>query len=483
MGMDEDVQSPQNPFTQELSQVTSHAVTVGGKELYYLATAGTLPYKNEKGETKGFFFYTSYVKEGSQEEIANRPIAFCFNGGPGSSAVWLNLGALGPKKIVFKDLEINPPPYSIEDNPYSLLEQTDLVFIDPISTGYSRAFPGEDPRQFYGVDEDIKSISECIRLYTTRNSRWNSPKFIIGESYGSTRACAMAAYLQKVLHYDLNGLILISSILNFETINDEELGNDLASFAFLPSFTAVAWYHKKLEPRLQENLENTLKEVEQFTLNEYAPALAMGNLLEGERRQQLINKLASYTALSPEVIARSNLRICERRFSKELFKDKMRLVGRFDGRYLGIDPDICSEGLFYDPSFDPFLRLFTAAFNNYVRNDLKWESDQPYVPLANVLPWDFGKDSFNSLNVTNSLKRVLSLNPHLKVYVASGFFDLATPYFGTIYTFNHLPLDPTLKGNIQMGFYPSGHMIYLHPPSLKKLKQELSEFIKSTLNY
>lgn len=479
------VTAPTLTVSRDESKETHHVIQLGGKELRYKATAGTLIYKNEKNEAKGEFFYTAYVKEengSAGEEAAKRPIAFCFNGGPGSSAVWLNLGAFGPKQIVLNDLGVTPPPYNLNDNPYTLLDETDLVFIDPISTGYSRAAAGQDPKQFHGVEEDVKSVAEFIRLYTTRNNRWSSPKFLVGESYGATRACSLGVYLHDRLHYEINGIILISSILNYQTINEEEPGNDLSSLVFLPSFTAVAWYHQKLDPRLQKNLDTTLKEVEQFTLNEYAPALALGDLLEGDKKKGIIDKLSFYTALSPEFIEKSNLRICQPRFSKELLRDKSRLVGRFDARYLGIDPAICGEGPSYDPSLDALLGPFTAAFNSYARNDLKLEMDNEYVVLANVWPWDFGKDSFKSLNITENLKILLSKNPRLKIYVASGYFDLATPYFGTLFTFRHLALDPTLRKNIQMGFYPSGHMVYLHQPSLQKLKSELSQFMRSTIN-
>lgn len=462
---------------QEESQETLHTLQVGGQTLRYKATAGTLLYKNEKDEPKGSFFYIAYVKEG-EEASKNRPIAFCFNGGPGSSAVWLNIGAFGPKRIILKDLVVNLPPYSVEDNPETLLDQADLVFIDPISTGYSRSTPGEDAKQFHGVDEDIKSVGEFIRLYTTRNNRWNSPKFLIGESYGATRACSLASHLHDELHYDINGIILISSILNYQTINEEELGNDLSSLVFLPSFTAVAWYHKKLDQRLQVSLEKTLAEVEQFVLNEYAPALALGDLLEGEKRKNVVQKLSFYTALSPEWIERSNLRICQGRFCKELLREEMRLVGRFDGRFVGIDPAICGEGPAYDPSLDTRLGPFTAAFNSYARSDLKWEKDAEYRTLANVWPWDFGRDSFKSLNITESLKVLLSKNPRLAIYVASGYFDLATPYFGTLYTFRHLNLDPSIRNNVHMGFFPSGHMMYLDPQSAQKLKKDLTQFIR-----
>lgn len=466
-------------FPQESSTETMHTLQIGGANLNYKATAGTLLYKNDKEEIKGSFFYTAYIKEGNDP---NRPIAFCFNGGPGSSAVWLNMGAFGPKRLVIKDLQAISPPYTITDNPFSILEETDLVFIDPISTGYSRPTPGEDPKQFHGVEEDVRSVAEFIRLYITRNNRWNSPKFLIGESYGATRACALAVHLHDELRCDVNGIILISSILNYQTINEDEPGNDLASLVFLPSFTAVAWYHKKLEGKLQDSLENTLKEVERFTLDEYAPALAQGDTLDKDKKKQLIAKLASFTSLPPEWIDRTNLRICQARFSKELLRKEKRLVGRFDGRFTGIDPLICGEGPAYDPSLDALLGPFTAAFNSYVRTDLKWDTDREYRVLANVWPWDFGKDSFKSLNITENLKKLLSQNPRLKMYVASGYYDLATPYFGTLFTFNHLSLDPTLQNNVQMGFYPSGHMMYLHEPSLQKLKGDLSQFIRRSVN-
>jgi len=475
-----------SPIREELVE-TIHTLSINGKDLHYKAFAGTLPYKTEKGEEKGHFFYTAFIKDAEPGTAPNtpstRPIAFCFNGGPGSAAVWLNLGAFGPKRIVLKDLEINLSPYRIEDNPYSLLDQIDLVFIDPISTGYSRPAPGEDPKQFHGVDEDTRSVAEFIRLYTTRNNRWNSSKLLIGESYGATRACVLASYLHDSLNLEINGIILVSSILNFQTINEEELGNDVPSIVFLPSFAATAWYHKKLDPKLQQlKLETFLKEVELFAISEYAPALALGDLLEGERKKQVIQRLAAYTSLTPEQIERTNLRVCQNRFCKELLRKEMRVIGRFDGRCISIDPAICGEGPTYDPSMENVLGAFNAAFNTYVRTNLNWVKDDPYWVLANVSPWDWGRDSFRSFNVTEGLKILMSKNPKLKIFVASGYFDLATPYFGTLYTFRHLALDPTICNNVQMGFYPAGHMMYLDPDSAKKLKGDLTQFLRPFAN-
>lgn len=465
---------------KEASVETIHSVKIDSKKITYKATAGNLFIKDEQGNIKGSMFYVSYTKEG-MDNIAKRPVAFCFNGGPGSSAIWLHIGAFGPKKIVLpQDNTFIVPPYSLVDNEYSILDMTDLVFIDPISTGYSRAAPGEEAKQFHGVDEDVKSIANFIRLYATRFNRWNSPKFIAGESYGTTRAAALANYLHEEHFMDINGIILISSVLNFQAYDYDE-GNDLPYLLFLPSFTATAWYYHKLSADLQADLSKALRESEQFALNEYSVALMQGDGLSDQGRSRIIALLSRYTGLSPDYIDKSNLRVNMTRFAKELLRDQRRTVGRFDSRYKGIDSDASGECFQYDPSFNSFLGPFTAAFNFYLRNNLKVEKESEYKVLANVTPWNYGKATNQYLNVTESLREVMTKNPRLKVFVANGIYDLATPYFATIYTFNHLGLDPTLRSHVKMGFYKAGHTIYIDETSLIQLKEDLNQFMQDVL--
>lgn len=476
--MEKEAKDCQNKMIKEETSETSHFITINGIDIKYKAYAGTMVLKDAKEETKASFFYVAYIKEGEENKSA-RPITFCFNGGPGAASIWLHMGALGPKRVFFDEEGIAQPPYRFVENEYCLLDVSDLVFIDPVSTGYSRPAFNEDPKQFHGVDADVKWVAEFIRLYTTRNNRWDSPKFLAGESYGTLRAASLANYLHNDFFYYLNGMILVSSLLNYQTL-DFDAGNDLPFIAFLPSYTATAWYHKKLAPELQNDLKKTLQEVEHFALHEYALALLQGSSLDPSKRKEVIKKVSFYTGLSEAYIERSDMRVCQSRFSKELLRDENRILGRFDSRFKGINEDTCGEFNNVDPSADAVYGAFTAAFYTYVRTDLKWEKDSEYKALANVFPWNYGKSN-KYLNVSDALSEVMTKNPALKVFVASGYYDLATPYFASIYTFNHLGLDPSLKDHVNMEYYPAGHMMYIHRASLAKFKDDVSRFIKTTL--
>lgn len=468
-------------FPKEILSETKHTVTIGGTAVTYKATAGNILMKEEVGKPKASFFFIAYTKEGTTE-LTKRPITFSFNGGPGSSSVWLHLGTLGPKRVLMDDEErALSPPYKLVDNEYSLLDLTDLVFIDPIETGYSRSVPGEDPHQFHGVQEDVESVGEFIRLYTSRFMRWSSPKFLIGESYGTTRAANLVNYLQNRHGMFFNGVMLVSSILQMQTARFD-VGNDLPYICFLPTFTATAWYHKKLPADLQADLKKALSEAEQFALNDYTLALMKGKNLSQEENRRIADRLARYTGLSTEYIERANLRINIFRFVKELLRPQKRTVGRLDSRFTGIDRDASGERFEYDPSLTAITGPYTATLNDYVRKDLKYESELPYEILTDrVQPWSY-KDSQNRyLNVAEFLREAMNKNPALKVHVANGYYDLATPYFATQYTFDHLGLEPDLQNNISMSFYEAGHMMYIHKPSLISLKEHLAAFLRSAM--
>ncbi len=470
---------PELCVTKDEAIETSHEITINGKKIAYKAVAGTLILKDEKCNPKASVFYISYIKEGV-DNTANRPISFCFNGGPGSSSVWLHLGMLGPKRV---DLSVSGdtlPPYKMVDNDFSMLEMTDLVFIDPVSTGYSQAIPFEDEKKYHGVEEDIKFFAEFIRLFVTRVNRWESPKFIVGASYGTTRAAALANYMHDKDYLYINGIILISSILNFESI-DFSAGNDLPYLLYLPSYTAAAWYHKKLAPELQENFDKTIELSRQFVSNDYVKALFKGDLLSQVEKQEVIKKFAYFTGIDPNFIEKSNLRIEMSRFDKELLRSNKRTIGRFDSRYLGIDADAAGEHTEYDPSISAIFGAFAAAFNEYVHTDLKWSMNQRYTLLASLgNTWDYGITN-QYLNVSENLRKVMTKNPFLTVFVANGYYDLATPFFATEYTFNHLGLDPSLLNHVTMKYYHAGHMMYTDPNSLKKLKQDLAKYFTDTL--
>ena len=463
---------------EEISE-SKHSAAIGGKQIAYTATAGKILLKKEDGTPRATFFFTAYTQDGI-DNARKRPITFSFNGGPGSSSVWLHLGVLGPRRVHMGDTgNLLPPPYSLIDNEYSVLDVTDLVFIDPVSTGYSRAVPEENPKEYHGVEEDIESVGEFIRLYTTRYMRWASPKFLIGESYGTTRAAGLSGFLQDRHGLFLNGIMLVSSVLDFQTLSFD-IGNDLPYILFLPTYTATAWYHKRLVPELQDNLHETLNDVEKFALEEYAPALMKGETLPPDIRQDIIGKLARYTGLAEEYIERTNLRIEIFRFTKELLRSERRTVGRLDSRFIGIDREAAGENFEYDPSMSAIMGPYTAMINDYVRRELDFKSDLPYEILTGrVMPWNYGKYQNQYLNVAETLRSAMTQNPDMKIYVANGYYDLATPYFATEYTFNHLGLDPSLAGNIHMEYFDAGHMMYLHAPSLEKLSSGLREFINT----
>jgi carboxypeptidase C (cathepsin A) len=472
-----DKKADEKPAKEEKPVVTHHDMLLNGNPFKYTATAGFMPMKDENGKLKANIFFVAYTKDGA---TARRPITYTFNGGPGSSSVWLHLGAVGPKRVLMTDEgQSLPPPYRLVDNDYTWLAFTDLVFIDPVTTGYSRPAEGEKPEQFHGVDEDVRSVGDFIRLYTTRYTRWSSPKFLAGESYGTTRAAALSGYLQNQYGMWLNGISLISSILNFETA-DFNVGNDLPYILFLPSYTTTAWYYKRLAPELQADFAKTVAESERFALNEYALALMQGAKLSDSERQKIVTQLARYTGLSPKFVEQNDLRIPLGRFTKELMRDQRRTVGRLDSRFLGIDRDAAGEGFEYDPSYAAIYGPFSAMLNDYVRSELKFESDLPYEILTSrVRPWNYGSAQNRYVNVAETLRGAMSQNQNLKVFVAAGYYDFATPFFAAEYTIGHLQLDPALQKNIHLEHYDAGHMMYIHKPSIEKLTRDVTAFYQT----
>ncbi len=462
---------------KEQVERSKHTVVIDGKKIAYEAAAGTLVLRDEDGKATASMFYVAYTREG--EDLGKRPITFCFNGGPGSSSVWLHLGAFGPRRVLLSEVGASlKPPARLVDNEWSLLDVTDLVFIDPVSTGYSRAAEAKDAKKFHGVQEDVHSVGDFIRLYMTRNNRWQSPKYLAGESYGTTRSAALANYLRSRHHMNLNGILLISTVLNFQTLAFDE-GNDLPYALFLPSYTATAWYHKKLDKNLQADLKKTLAEVEQFALGEYTTALMKGQRLTAAERQSVTKKLAQFTGISETYIERAHLRIESQRFMRELLRAEGFTVGRFDSRFKGKDGNNDAERPDTDFSFDAVHGAFTTAFNHYVRSELGYRSDLPYEILTGrVHPWNFAQDATNRyLNVAPQLREAMTGNPYLRVFIANGRLDLATPYFATEYTVQHLGGDRALTDRITMTYYDAGHMMYIYLPALRKLKENIGKFM------
>ena len=485
-------QIPEDRITE-----TQHVLEIDGEQIHYTTRTGTIVLKEEseaqdktsEGEKpRASIFFVDYTKERpeSVDESAwhsSRPITFSFNGGPGSSSVWLHLGLLGPRRVCVTDSDDNPlpPPYKLEDNLHSLLDVTDLVFIDPVSTGYSRALEGEKAAQFHDFRKDIEAVGEFIRLYASRFKRWSSPKFLIGESYGTTRAAGLSGYLQDRHGMYFNGVMLISTILNFQTARFAA-GNDLPHILFLPTYTATAWYHHKLADDLQKDLHATLAEVEAFAMSDYALAMMQGDALPVDERKRFATALARYTGLSREYIEQTNLRINIYRFVKELLRDHRRTVGRLDTRFTGVDRDAAGERYEFDPSYAIIQGPYTATLNDYVRNELGFESDLPYEILTDrIHPWRFEEHQNQYVNVAETLRAAMSKNRFLRVFVANGYYDLATPYLATRYTFDHMELDERLREHITMKYYEAGHMMYIHDESLAALKRDLVEFVKASV--
>ena len=467
---------------EEKTSKTEHSIQINGQTLKYTAVAGTLLLKKEDGTPTASIFYTAYTKD-EVADLSKRPLTFAFNGGPGSSSVWLHLGSLGPKRVVM-DADGMPtaPPYRFADNPYTLLDQTDLVFIDPVSTGYSRAAVETDAKNFHSLTGDRNSVGEFIRLYTTRNARWASPKFLAGESYGTTRAAALSDYLQSSLGLNLNGIVLMSSVLDFGTIRFDA-GNDLPYILYVPTYTAAAWYHKKLSKDLQAaGLAKAVEESKRFASGPYTLALFKGNTISAEERASVVKNLARLTGLSPQYVEECNLRVGPSRFRKELLRDQRLTLGRYDSRLEGVDEDAAGEHPDYDASYASVQGAFTAAWNQYVHAELKFESDLPYEVLTDrVQPWSFQGYENRYVNVADALHDAMTQNAALRVFVANGYYDLATPFLATEYTFSHMQSDPKLRDHVSMGFYEAGHMMYTQLKSLEKLKQDIAKFMASSL--
>lgn len=468
-------------------QVTEHEITINGSVVRYRATTGLLTLSKESKHTDehaapkpvGQVFVTAYERLGVSDP-ATRPVTFAYNGGPGSSSVWLHLGAFGPYRVPLgDDGEAVAAPFELTENEFSLLDVTDLVFIDPVSTGWSRPAPGEKAEQFHEYQADVEAVGEIVRMWLGLNNRWLSPKFLAGESYGTLRSAALAGYLQQRFGVQLNGVMLVSSVLDFQTVRFDE-GNDMPPLLYLPAFAATAWYHQKLSAEYQQlALEEFLPQVEEFALTEYATALLRGASLPASEQQAIAERIAAYTGVSADFVLRNRLRLTIGRFTKELLRAEGKTVGRLDSRYVGADRDDAGENFEYDASYAAIQGPYTAAFNTYVRDYLEFSRDVPYEIIANVFPtWKFEKFTNRYVSAVDTLRQAMSMNPSLRVHVASGYYDLATPYFASDYTINHLWLRGDSKNNVSVSYYESGHMMYVQKDSLARLKHELATFIE-----
>lgn len=489
----DDATTPAEAAKEPATTVTDHLVTthhtlkVGRRTLRYTATSGRVVLRREvveDGEFKGHkaeaeVFLTSYTLDTGTGDDAgpdpDRPVTFCFNGGPGSSSVWLHLGLLGPRRVVMGDAgSLAPPPYGLADNAETLLTTSDLVFVDPVSTGYSRAVEGGKPGPFHGYTGDIESVGEVIRLWTTRNGRWMSPKYLAGESYGTTRAASLADHLQSRYGMYLNGIMLISMVLDMGTIRFTE-GNELPHALFLPTYAAIAHHHGLHGER---PLREVLAEAEEYAARDYPWLLSRGARLTPSQRSAAVRKLAGLTGLSREYVDRADLRIEHLRFFTELLRGRGRTVGRLDGRFSGWDKDRVSELLDRDPSYTAIHGPYSAAFNHYVREELGFESDLPYEILTDkVRPWSYKEFEDRSVSVVSRLSAAMRTNPHLRVHVACGYHDGATPYAAAEHTLAHLHIPDELQANIEVRYYEAGHMMYVHEPSRVQQSKDLATFV------
>ncbi len=461
---------------------TQHVLTLNGQRTAYTAAAGTLVLRGEDGAARASVFHIAYTKDGVKDP-AGRPVLFAFNGGPGGAAVWVHLGAFGPKRV---DLDPEglplPPPARLVDNENTLLDVADLVFVDPVSTGYSRAAPGVDAKQFHGLQGDIDSMADFIRLWLTRNDRWASPKLLAGESYATIRVAGLSARLLDRYGLRLNGIVLISASLNHQD-HRFHTGNDMPYLTFLPTLTAAAWYHKKLPPDLAADLRGTLRQAERFAVEEYGPALLQGDWLPADRRRALAGKLARFTGLSAEYVELSNLRIDPARFMKELLRDQRKTLGRIDVRFTGTDLDAVGEIHEFDPSLVRLDAPFVETTLDYLRRDLGYrEDDLVYERLSEqVFPWTWDDHEDRYVNAAEPLRQAMMKNPAMKVLIASGYYDLATPYFEAEYTVAHMGLPEEGRKRVRFTYYESGHMLYIRAVDHRQFKADVAGFVREAV--
>ncbi|MGN6804170.1 MAG: S10 family peptidase [Ginsengibacter sp.] len=465
---------------------TEGSVTVEGKRINYNAVAGTLVLKNNLDTPTLSMSYVAYFKN-DEKDNAQRPITFIYNGGPGSSTIWLHMGAWGPERVFINDTSRTKAPYKTVNNDYSLLDVSDLVFIDAPGTGFGEVITkarggAGDRKDFFGIDEDGRTFRDFIIQFLNQYNRWNSPKYLFGESYGTFRSAVLANLLQNS-GVGLNGVILLSQLLTYGNMSDiasANPGDDQAYELALPSLAATAWYHHKLPNRPAE-LEPFLKEVENFAMNEYTVALNKGATIDSNSYNEIVTKLHNYTGLPEEYIRKANLRISGPHFEQELLGDENKITGRLDSRFAGDAYNPLSETSEYDPMDSYIDAAFTATFNNYVRTQLKFGKGMKYKNFGNVGPWNMKRSGYVGFpNVMNDLAHAMIYNPDLKVMLNMGYFDLGTPFYEGVYEMQHLPMPASLQKNIQFNYYYSGHMVYLHPESLKQLHDNVAKFITSS---
>lgn len=464
-----------NPEPDPVSK-TQHLLRLDGREVKYTATVSTMPIRMDDGKVAARMFYVAYSKDG--EDARTRPVAFLYNGGPGSATIWLHMGSFAPRKArMAEDGFQPPPPFDLVDNPNSLIDVCDLVFVDAIDTGFSRVMPGVDNAQFHGQDGDIRAFGEFIAEYLDAYDRWPSPKFLIGESYGTIRSAGLSQEIQSRHGIELNGIVFVSALLTYQTLSPAP-ANDVAWAVQVQTFAATAWYHKKLPADLQRKpLKDVVDETRTFAFGEYMTALTKGSTLTDAEKTAMAGKLARLTGLSPAYILASNLRVDSGRFRKELLRDQRLVVGRLDGRFTALDADAAGERQEFDPSSTALTGPYVALFQDYVKNILKWKTDLHYPTSGNVRPWTYVQNRY--MDMTDALRQTMAKNPFLKVLVVCGYYDMATYVGGAEFNFNHLAYDRPINDRIQFGYYEAGHMMYIRSAEQAKLKKDTAEFIRA----
>ncbi len=463
------------PLKEPAPSQTSHTIRLNGREIKYTATAGTLPIRLDDGKVAAQMFFVAYTKDG--EDRKTRPVSFLYNGGPGSATVWLHMGSFAPLHVQMAPEGFQPaPPYRLVDNEDSLIDTTDLVFVDAIDTGYSRVVEGVNNQQFHGQEGDLRAFGEFIAAYLDAYNRWPSPKFLIGESYGTIRSAGLSQELQSRHGIELNGIVLISSLLTYQTLSPAP-DNDIAYAVQIETFAATAWYHKKLPADLQQKpLKQVVAEARDFAFGDYLAALTRGHLLTDAERQAVAAKLARFTGLSTTFILDANLRVDSGRFRKELLRGQRLMLGRLDGRFTALDADAAGERQEFDPSNTALQGAYTATFEDYVRNGLKWDSNLHYMTSGNVRPWTYVQNRY--MDMTDALRQTMAKNPFLKVFVACGYYDMATYVGGAEFNFSHLAYDRQITDRVSFGYYEAGHMIYIRPSAHKALTKDIASFIQ-----
>ncbi|MEZ4851976.1 MAG: carboxypeptidase [Bacteroidia bacterium] len=477
LGQEEKKETPDGEVS-----VTQHTARIGGKNISYTATAGTLQLRDEEDNPIALYGFTAYTKN-DESDLTQRPITFAYNGGPGSSSMWLHMGVLGPKRVVVTDPGFTPAaPYKVEVNEHSILDVSDLVMIDPVGTGLSKAIGKAENKDFWGVNEDIRSVSLFIKQYINENDRWHSPKFLLGESYGTLRNAGVMNYLQGRLGISMNGVIMVSAVFDLRTLTFQP-GDDISYVANLPTYSAVAWYHDKVKNKPE--LKAFLEESRLFAKTEYTLALMKGDQITDTELKKILPKLARFTGLSEEYLRRAKLRVTEPEFAQELLREEGKTVGRLDGRFTGINQDLLSQTADYDPQSTSISPGYITAFSDYFYRELKVNKKHYYHTSAYArqgFNWNWqrgGSRGFpRSVNTGIDMAEAMTQNPNMKVLIMNGLYDIATPFFGVEYSIDHLELEPEIKKNIIMTYYEAGHMMYTHQASLEAFKRDFVGFVE-----